>query len=137
MPQMAAAPGAVHLDAGHADGSVDRCFDRFGKRHEEARPSSSAVEFRLGGEQRLTARGARELPASLLNVELAASARFRMMFAKHPILLGTQRPPPFIVGSDDLILHSYECTRSISDTRLDSFAASGTEKNPDLVVKIG
>src|SRR5674536_55096 len=58
MTEVAAAPAAMHLGAGHAVAAVGRRLDRAGDWIVEARPTGAALEFFLRGEQRLAASGA-------------------------------------------------------------------------------
>src|ERR1700735_2923086 len=67
--EMATAAAAVHLGAHPAVAAIARGLDRARLRIVEARPAGAALEFLLGGEQRLPAAGARERAGALLIVE--------------------------------------------------------------------
>src|SRR5262245_17566409 len=53
VPEMAAAPAAMHLGAHHPIASIGRSFDRTLHRIVEARPAGTALELLLRHEQRL------------------------------------------------------------------------------------
>ena len=67
MTLMAAAAGAVHLDAGHEELCVGARLDHFGiDRLPEAGPAGAAVELAAGGEQRPGTAGTGEQAVAVL-----------------------------------------------------------------------
>src|SRR5208283_5916774 len=84
--EMAAAAAAMHLGAHHAVAAIGRGLDRAGHRIFEARPAGAALEFLLGGEQRLTAAGAGKRAGTLLVIERAAPRRLGAVPAHDPEL---------------------------------------------------
>src|SRR4029450_6324457 len=108
VPEMAAAPAAMHLGAHHAIAAIGRGFDRALNRIVEARPAGAALELLLRHEQRLAAPGAGERAGTFLVVERAAAGRFGPVSAQHLVLLGREQPGPLVVRMGDrnaLVVH--------------------------------
>ena len=87
MAEMAAAIGAMDLDAVHAVAAILRGADSALKRLVEARPAGAALEFLAGLEQLLVATGAGEGAGALLVVERAGAGALGAV----PCLLYTSR----------------------------------------------
>src|SRR5690606_38492266 len=77
MALVAAAIGAVHLDALHAQCVVDRGAQGPVDEGIEARPAGAALELGVGGEERLLAAGAMEGAGAMLVIERGAVGIFR------------------------------------------------------------
>jgi len=88
---------AVVFGAGQNQLEVPLGSDRAIDDIEEARPASPAVEFHVGGEQRLLATGANIGTGPLLVVQGTGPRRFGALFAEDAILLLAQTPSPFLV----------------------------------------
>src|SRR5262245_9987938 len=101
---MAAAMFAVDFGPHHEVAAIDGRIDAVFERRVEARPAGPAVVFGVGREQRLPAAGALEGTRAVLLVERARSARFGAVRSQHVELLGTELPPPFLVGLVDVEL---------------------------------
>src|SRR5437870_12032071 len=97
VPEMAAAPAAMHLGAHHPIASVGRGFDRTLNRIVEARPAGAALELLLRYEQRLGTSGADERAGTRLIVERTAAGRFGPVSALHVVLLGREQTAPCLV----------------------------------------
>src|SRR6478735_2342393 len=95
---MAAAIGAMHLGADHAELAVFAGLDRAFQRLVEARPARTALELLAGFEQLLAAAGAGEGAGALLEVERAGAGPLRAMAAQDLVLLRRQPLAPLRVG---------------------------------------
>src|SRR5258708_17440105 len=98
MAELSAAFRAMHFDALHpvarVNGRRDGALDRLIK----AGPAGATLEFRIGREQRLTARGAFERAGSLLVIQSAPAGALGAVLAQHVELLGRERLLPLGVS---------------------------------------
>src|SRR5262249_28297679 len=86
--EMAATIAAMHLGAGHKQTTVGLRLNRLFDRRRKTRPTGSAVELCIGGEQRLTAAGTVVDALAVLLVERARTGTSGAVLAQHPILRG-------------------------------------------------
>src|SRR6516165_2376525 len=95
--EMAAAAAAMHLGAGHEAATVGLRLERLLDRRRKARPSRSAVELGIGGEQRLAATGAVIDALAVFLVERARAGAFGAVFAQNSILRRRQLALPLLL----------------------------------------
>src|SRR6516164_339274 len=99
--EMAAAAAAMHLGAGHEEAAVGLRLDRLLDRRRKARPSRSAVELGIGGEQRLAATGAVVDALAVFLVERARAGALGAVLAQNLILGGRQLALPLLLVHHD------------------------------------
>src|SRR5262245_35564535 len=88
----------MDFDPCHAVAAIGRGLDRTLNRLVKTRPAGTALELRVGGEERLSAGRARESARTVFVVEWAGTGALRTMLAEHVELLGRERLFPFGVG---------------------------------------
>src|ERR1700683_1823658 len=104
MTKMAAAPAAMHFGPRHPVAVVDRRLDLPGLRIVEARPSRSALEFLLRGEQRLLTCGAEERARPFFVIKRTTAGRLGAVRAHDAELLRREELAPLCVGVCDRVL---------------------------------
>src|SRR5262245_47383238 len=99
--EMSAAAAAMHLGAWHQQDAIRGGANRVRQRRVEARPAGLAVVFRVRGEQRQLAGGAKERALAFLLVERARARDFGAVEPQDLVLrLGQDAPPLAVVLLD-------------------------------------
>src|SRR5258708_6265808 len=104
MTEMPAAATAMHLGTSHEKTAIGRGLDSVFERRIEARPAGTAVEFGVGGKQRLPTAGTMIDAGIVFLVERARTGTFGTMLAQDAKLLAGQFPAPCLVVERDLKL---------------------------------
>lgn len=101
---MRAALRTHHLYPAHAEAPVFLIRHGSRKRLVERRPAGAGIELRVGGEQRIAARGAVERTSAILMEKLPGKRHFRPLLPQRPILFRSQFffPLPFVIHSNSL-----------------------------------
>jgi len=124
MAVVTAAICAVILRALHKQFAVQFRFERILDRGKETWPTSAAVEFHFGLEQRMSAAGADEYAFAVFIVERAGEAALRTFLPQYMVLFGSQRVLPPVVGFFRLARHMRYCIRVGASNRA-SWQGSG------------